>query len=716
MSLNMPLRGKDREQDAEEILPGVSERDLLSGGETGRTARRSLPKSKSQSRADQAINDAQQGLHSLLRPHSGDGPRSIIISSSGAIRNHAHGRVVGPGNEKNNAHHDSIPGTRPYLLDGTSLSTDAPLSLVPKSRALQRQHQARPRPEPAPGKALAAQSLQVARDLAGLLIGSPAEPGSQGIDLAERHASRRAAAQWVTRYATHTVILAVVGALVALGGLKALTSQDYANTLQTVDAYSTDNFGTDQSAGGQADPDSMNFTLTLPRTELGSDNAAVADSNIQRPDTAKSSSQPAPDPARTAVTQYTVVAGDTINSIANKFDVMPETVMGSNGIYDTQEELRPGQVLNIPPVDGMYYVAQQGDTLDTIARRFQAEPGAILSYSGNKIQNGAVAPGQPIVVPGGMMPARDTTLAYTVRPGDTLKGIASRFGVDVPTMLNSNSIPDPDNLKIGSQLRVLPVPGLEYKVQKGDTVNTIADRFGVTPQMLLDYSPNRLTVNSTLQIGQVLMVPGGSPPPPVVAAERVAPSSDNSVSQPPKPQAQKSQPQEQPKAQSGASQPDSQTKPAARPTATPKPAVQPSQPAPKESITNNSPTGPIRGTGSFIWPVKGIITQYFNKSHNGLDIAISAGTPIRAADSGLVTWAGWRTDGLGYCVIIDHLNGYSTVYGHQIRQPAVRVGQYVTQGQLIGWIGSTGRSTGPHVHFIIKGGSTYLNPLSFLGR
>jgi murein DD-endopeptidase MepM/ murein hydrolase activator NlpD len=120
-----------------------------------------------------------------------------------------------------------------------------------------------------------------------------------------------------------------------------------------------------------------------------------------------------------------------------------------------------------------------------------------------------------------------------------------------------------------------------------------------------------------------------------------------------------------------------------------------------------------------MWPVNGTITQYFTRSHNGLDIAISAGTPIHAADSGEVIWAGWRTDGLGYCVMIDHHNGLTTVYGHMIRQPAVYVGQYVSRGQVIGYIGSTGHSTGPHVHFMVKAGSgsshDYRNPLAYLG-
>ncbi|MDQ2808731.1 MAG: M23 family metallopeptidase [Chloroflexota bacterium] len=123
------------------------------------------------------------------------------------------------------------------------------------------------------------------------------------------------------------------------------------------------------------------------------------------------------------------------------------------------------------------------------------------------------------------------------------------------------------------------------------------------------------------------------------------------------------------------------------------------------------------GTGHFIWPAAGRLTQGFSKRHDGIDIAAPRGTPLHAADSGEVVWAGWRTDGLGYAVIIDHHNGYVTVYGHQMRRPPVRVGQYVRRGQVIGYMGSTGHSTGPHVHFIIRTPARhYYNPLKLLGR
>ena len=377
---------------------------------------------------------------------------------------------------------------------------------------------------------------------------------------------------------------------------------------------------------------------------------------------------------------------------------MPETVMGSNGIFDSQQDLAVGQVLVIPPIDAMYYVAAKGDTIDSIAQSFQVEPAAITGYQGNNLDaSGAIREGQPLLVPGGMMPERQTTVVYTVKRGDILKDIAARFGVDVPTMIDSNDIPDPDNLQPGMQLRVLPVPGVEYKVQKGDTVKAIADRFGVTPQMILDYSPNHLAVDSRLKIDQVIMVPGGSPPQETqstVMAARMAPRDQPSargIARPPERQPQQPLPP--------ASNPPSTNSSAAPKPAAPKPApvqvpvqppAKPAAPAPAQA--NNSPRV---GTGRLMWPVNGTITQYFTSYHNGLDIAISAGTPIHAADSGKVIWSGWRTDGLGYCVMIDHLNGLLTVYGHMIRQPAVYVGQYVDRGQVIGYIGSTGPTPPP---------------------
>ncbi len=150
----------------------------------------------------------------------------------------------------------------------------------------------------------------------------------------------------------------------------------------------------------------------------------------------------------------------------------------------------------------------------------------------------------------------------------------------------------------------------------------------------------------------------------------------------------------------------------AKPTATPNPAV--------IAAVNKVRAGSGVAHGSFIWPAAGVITQGFwawewGHRHGGLDIANSAGTPLVAADGGTVVSAGWNVYGFGYCVVIDHGNGFKTLYGHMMHQPAVWAGEKVSRGQYIGPMGSTGNSTGPHVHFAIYYNGILRDPLNYLG-
>ena len=130
----------------------------------------------------------------------------------------------------------------------------------------------------------------------------------------------------------------------------------------------------------------------------------------------------------------------------------------------------------------------------------------------------------------------------------------------------------------------------------------------------------------------------------------------------------------------------------------------------------------VHGTGQFIWPVSGPITSPFGYRthpifgtqifHSGLDIGVDTGTPVAAADSGVVVEADWL-GGYGYAVIIDHGNGLSTVYAHN-SELLVSAGQAVSQGQIIAYSGSTGYSTGPHVHFEVRENGTPVEPLNYL--
>jgi murein DD-endopeptidase MepM/ murein hydrolase activator NlpD len=135
-------------------------------------------------------------------------------------------------------------------------------------------------------------------------------------------------------------------------------------------------------------------------------------------------------------------------------------------------------------------------------------------------------------------------------------------------------------------------------------------------------------------------------------------------------------------------------------------------------------------TGSFMYPVGDFVfTQGYGCSpywfepwepaigcnfHNGIDLAAPWYTPLAAADGGIVEYAGWCDCGLGYYVKIDHGNGFKTVYGHMAEQPWVATGQAVRQGEVIGPMGSTGNSTGPHVHFIVEVNGITDDPLNYL--
>lgn len=131
---------------------------------------------------------------------------------------------------------------------------------------------------------------------------------------------------------------------------------------------------------------------------------------------------------------------------------------------------------------------------------------------------------------------------------------------------------------------------------------------------------------------------------------------------------------------------------------------------------------PVSGSGAFIWPVNGVITSPFGYRthpifgttiyHSGIDIGVDEGTPVHAADAGVVVEADWIS-GYGYAVVIDHGNGLSTLYGHN-SSLAVSAGQSVSQGEVIAYAGSTGNSTGPHVHFEVRSNGDPVDPMAYL--
>lgn len=249
---------------------------------------------------------------------------------------------------------------------------------------------------------------------------------------------------------------------------------------------------------------------------------------------------------------------------------------------------------------------------------------------------------------------RDKVITYTVQKGDTLSTIAKRFGVSDDTIKWANDLKS-DALTVGDELKILPVTGIAHKVERGENVYTIAKKYDANAQAIVDYPFNEFANPQTFSLieGQILIVPDG-------------------------------------------------IKPEERQKAIPR----------RQYIA----TGPVNLSGEgFTWPTQGVISQFYSWYHPGLDIAAPFGSPIVASTDGTVSevyTSGWN-GGYGIHIIISGSNGYTTLYSH-MSGVNVSVGQSVSAGRtVIGWIGMTGRTTGPHVHFEVRNGGN-LNPMAFL--
>mgnify|MGYP005846154809 CR=1 FL=1 len=256
---------------------------------------------------------------------------------------------------------------------------------------------------------------------------------------------------------------------------------------------------------------------------------------------------------------------------------------------------------------------------------------------------------------------RDTVTIYTVKPGDTLSTIGRRFGVTTGTIRYANNMGQSDFLMVGQKLSIPPVSGVVYKVAKGDTIKTIASKFAVSEQAVADF--NYLAAPFTLSEGQELILPDAKIPQPIFAYN----------------------------SQPGINPPGGYDTSA-------------------YGFIPQAVSGK-QGSGQFVWPTPSrYISQYFSWYHPAIDIAIPG--PIFAADAGVVVRSGWWAGGYGFAIQIDHRNGFVTTYAHMSRLD-VSVNDSVDRGQIIGLMGSTGRSTGPHLHFTIQKNGQYLNPLEF---
>ena len=246
---------------------------------------------------------------------------------------------------------------------------------------------------------------------------------------------------------------------------------------------------------------------------------------------------------------------------------------------------------------------------------------------------------------------RDKIIEYKVVEGDTVSTVAEKFGISSQTIRWQNDLKG-DRLTAGKTLQILPVTGIAHAVKPGDNIYSIGRRYLAEPQAIVDFPFNTFTNDETfeLAVGQLLVVPDGVPP------------------------------KEAPAAIARRRTPD---------------------------------VGTVVASGVFVWPASGELSQRFAWYHRGIDIANKSGPDTVAADSGIIEFADCTPGGYGCHIVIDHGNGYKTLYGHFSRL-YVSAGQRVARGNSIGKMGSTGRSTGMHLHFEIIQGGVNLNPLDIL--
>lgn len=229
---------------------------------------------------------------------------------------------------------------------------------------------------------------------------------------------------------------------------------------------------------------------------------------------------------------------------------------------------------------------------------------------------------------------------YIVRDGDSLSGIAKMFDVSVNTVLWANNLKKGAPIKEGDQLVILPVTGVRYTVQKGDTLASLAKKYHGDPDEIAQY--NGLTAGASLAMGDILLIPGGELPAPKITSIQV-----------------------------------------------------------KTRVVGAA--GP-EYSGYYVNPLPGGIKTQSLHGYNAVDIGAPRGTPVRAAAGGpvIVSREGGWNGGYGNYVVIKHDNGTQTLYAH-MTSTIVGVGQVVVQGQIIGYVGTTGRATGPHLHFEVRG-------------
>lgn len=283
----------------------------------------------------------------------------------------------------------------------------------------------------------------------------------------------------------------------------------------------------------------------------------------------------------------------------------------------------------------------------------------------------------------------------TVQPGDTVYALSRRYGVPLREIIELNNLSAPYLLSPG-QVIALPGPR-EYRVRSGDTVSEIAHAHGVNMSTLA--RANGLKPPYLIRVGQVLRLPGAPARAGGQPSVKVQTQTDTrTASGPPLPKPRPGQNTSAPK--------------------TTVSTVMTAQPKPKGRSAVRKYTPPPRSGRNFVWPVRGRILSSFGGKEGGLyndgiNISAKKGTPIKAAENGVVAYSGNELRGFGNLLLIKHADGWTTAYAHASKFN-VRRGDRVKRGQVIGSVGDTGNVTSAQLHFEIRRGQKAVNPKKHL--
>jgi murein DD-endopeptidase MepM/ murein hydrolase activator NlpD len=262
---------------------------------------------------------------------------------------------------------------------------------------------------------------------------------------------------------------------------------------------------------------------------------------------------------------------------------------------------------------------------------------------------------------------RTETVLYVVEQGDAIFSIADFFNIEPETVLwaNYDLLNDnPDFLEIGMELNIPPVDGVYYQWQEGDTFERVADEFEAEIEDILNFSGNRFDLaNPVVEPGEWVMLPDGHRE----FRQWLIPTINRGNA-----------------------------------------GVNSAALGP--GACSGSYTGPV-GSGAFIWPSSNhtLSGNDYWSGHLAIDIGAVGGDPVFSSDAGVVVFTGWANGGYGYTVVVDHGNGYQTLYAHLsgVSRPC---GAGVGAGTVIGTAGSTGNSTGTHLHFEVRLNGGFINP------